>query len=209
MTLKSRQQGVENVNKAIAESERQMCELEMQKKNSVDEVDRLRKETLELENHIAMLDRKTSLYESLLLEVQFQKPSGDVCEETERNIMDITFQRQMEDEKSHCYFRLVHNLLCQYIGSETTWIKKYPTSRYIPTLLHDVGLVVSRCRLLGEEINLMKKWGCSEAGHPGHQLCGHTERPEDIVSSVTPAKNHLIKIVKRSMNVCCETSSSQ
>ncbi|CAB1340171.1 unnamed protein product [Coregonus sp. 'balchen'] len=123
--------------------------------------------------------------------------SGDVCEETERNIMDITFQRQMEDEKSHCYFRLVHNLLCQYIGSETTWIKKYPTSRYIPTLLHDVGLVVSRCRLLGEEINLMKKWGCSEAGHPGHQLCGHTERPEDIVSSVTPAKNHLIKIVKR------------
>ncbi|CAB1340172.1 unnamed protein product [Coregonus sp. 'balchen'] len=60
MTLKSRQQGVENVNKAIAESERQMCELEMQKKNSVDEVDRLRKETLELENHIAMLDRSVS-----------------------------------------------------------------------------------------------------------------------------------------------------
>lgn len=26
-------------------------------------------------------------------------------------------------------------------------------------LLHDVGLVVSRCRLLGEEIHLMKKWG--------------------------------------------------
>lgn len=37
-----------------------MCELELQKINSVDKVDRLRKETLELEKHIAMLDRSVS-----------------------------------------------------------------------------------------------------------------------------------------------------
>lgn len=92
-----------------------MCELKLQKINSVDKVDRLRKETLELEKHIAMLDRVNEwkfvqkddmktvysfLYESLLLEVQFEKPNGEVCEQTERNIMDITFQRQM-DVKSH------------------------------------------------------------------------------------------------------------
>ncbi|KAK6295291.1 hypothetical protein J4Q44_G00345170 [Coregonus suidteri] len=256
LTLKARQQGLENVNKAIAEGERQMCELKLQKINSVDKVDRLRKETLELENHIAMLDRVNEwkfgqkddrksiysfLYESLLLEVQFEKPNGgEVCEQTERNIMDITFQRQMDDEKSQCYSRLVHNLLCQYIGSETTWFKKYPTSRYIPKLLHDVGLVVSRCRLLGEEIHLMKKWGalrldildisCVDTqvrilfsslksfakfemtvavtyAYPfgllhvqnfrNHIGNATRDQVEDIVSSVTPAKNYLTKIVKR------------
>ncbi|XP_035649985.1 uncharacterized protein knl1 [Oncorhynchus keta] len=254
-TLKARQQGLEKVNKAIVKSERQMCELKLQKTNSVDKVDRLRKETLELEKHIAMLDRVNEwkfvqkddmktvysfLYESLLLEVQFEKPNGEVCEQTERNIMDITFQRQMDDEKSQCYSRLVHNLLCQYIGSETTWFKKYPTSRYIPMLLHDVGLVVSRCRLLGEEIHLMKKWGalrldildisCVDtqvrilfsslksfskfemtvavtSAYPfglfhvqnfqNHIGNATKDQVEDIVSSVTPAKNYLTKIVKR------------
>ncbi|KAM9420356.1 uncharacterized protein knl1 isoform 2-T3 [Salvelinus alpinus] len=254
-TLKARQQGLEKINKAIAKSERQMCELELQKINSVDKVDRLRKETLELEKHISMLDRVNEwkfvqkddmktvysfLYESLLLEVQFEKPNGEVCEQTERNIMDITFQRQMDDEKSQCYSRLVHNLLCQYIGSETTWFKKYPTSRYIPALLHDVGLVVSRCRLLGEEIHLMKKWGalrldildisCVDtqvrilfsslksfskfemtvavtSAYPfglfhvqnfqNHIGNATKDQVEDIVSSVTPAKDYLTKIVKR------------
>ncbi|KAJ8009170.1 hypothetical protein DPEC_G00086120 [Dallia pectoralis] len=254
-TLKSRQQGLENVNKAIAENERHICEIEMQKRSTMDRVDRLRKETLELENHIAMVDRLNEwkfvgkddrktvysfLYESVLLEVHFEKSDGELREECERNITDITFQRQMDDEKSPCYARLVHNLLCQYIGNDTNGFKKYTTSRYIPKLLHDVGLVVSRCRLLGEEIHLMKKWGalrlnvlnisCVETqvsilfsslktfakfemavvvsssypfcllhvqnfqNHIGNTTKGQVE---DIISSVTPAKNYLTKIIKK------------
>lgn len=90
-------------------------------------------------------------------------------------------------EKSEDHACLVHKLLSQYIDGETSWVEKYSTSRHVPTvfielnleifspvilksraenfvssfiqLLHDVSLVVSRCRLLGEELRLLKMWG--------------------------------------------------
>ncbi|XP_067097892.1 kinetochore scaffold 1 [Osmerus mordax] len=175
-TLKSRQQDLENVNKKVADNERQMCELEMQKNHSIERVDRLQTETHKLGNAIAMLDRLnewklgeqdvnrtvyTFLHESLHLEVLMEKPNGrdDVQVETERNIKDVTFQLHLDDQKSQCQARLVHRLLSQYLGDETAWVKKYPTSRYVSKLLHDVGLVVSRCRLLGEEVHRLKMWG--------------------------------------------------
>nr|XP_019953020.1 PREDICTED: protein CASC5 [Paralichthys olivaceus] len=79
--------------------------------------------------------------------------------QSERKISHINFKLQLNDEKSRCHARLVHKLLSQYVDSETSWVEKYPTSRHVPTLLHDVGLVVSRCRLLGEELRLLKMWG--------------------------------------------------
>ncbi|XP_046877989.1 uncharacterized protein knl1 [Hypomesus transpacificus] len=175
-TLKSRQQDLENVNKKVADNERQMCELVMQKNHSIERVGRLQNETHKLGNAIAMLDRLnewklgeqdenrtiyTFLHESLHLEVLMEKANGrdDVQVETERNIMDVTFQLHLDDQKSQCQARLVHRLLSQYLGDETSWVKKYPTSRYVSKLLHDVGLVVSRCRLLGEEVHRLKMWG--------------------------------------------------
>ncbi|XP_019911582.2 uncharacterized protein knl1 isoform X2 [Esox lucius] len=261
-TLKARQQGLENVNKAIAEHERQICEIKVQERCTLNRVDRLQKEALEQEDHIAMLDRLNEwkfvekddrktvysfLYQSFLMEVHFEKSDGENGEENERNIMDIRFHRQMDDEKSQCHSRLVHNLLCQYIGSDPSFFKTYITSRYIPKLLHDVGLVVSRCRLLGEEIHLMKKWGalrlnildisCVDtqvrilfsglktvakfemtiAIMSSYPFCllqlqnfqnhiGNTtkEQVEDIISSVTPARNYLTKIVKKiNENLLC------
>ncbi|KAL0967547.1 hypothetical protein UPYG_G00253620 [Umbra pygmaea] len=254
-SLKARQQGLENVNKAIAENERQMCEMELQKITTVNKVDKLQKETQELENHMDMLDRVNEwrfeekdeqktvysfLYQSFLLEIQFEASDEEITEDGERKIKDITFQHQMDDEKSQDSARLVHILLGQYVGSETNWLKNYPTSRYIPKLLHDVGLVVSRCRLLGEEIYLMKKWGslrldildisCVDtkvcilfsslkafakfeitlAITSSYPFCllqvqnfqnhiGNTtkEQLEGIISSITPAKNYLTKIVKK------------
>lgn len=84
---------------------------------------------------------------------------NDADNESERKISHITFRRQIDDEKSQCHARLVHKLLSQCIERETSWVEKYPTSRHVPKLLLDVGLVVSHCRLLGEELRLLKMWG--------------------------------------------------
>ncbi|XP_070782456.1 outer kinetochore KNL1 complex subunit KNL1 [Enoplosus armatus] len=102
----------------------------------------------------------TFLHETLHLQLVYEKSNGDDAEkESERKISRITFKLQLDDEKSQCHACLVHQLLSQYVEGETSWVEKYPTSRHVPKLLHDVGLVVSRCRLLGEELRLLKMWG--------------------------------------------------
>ncbi|KAJ8269935.1 hypothetical protein GJAV_G00108430 [Gymnothorax javanicus] len=95
------------------------------------------------------------------LEVLFEKAADGAATdaETEQKISDITFQLELDEEKSQCHARLVHSLLSQYIENENSWTQRYPTSLRIPALLHDVALVVGRCRLLGEEVHRLKKWG--------------------------------------------------
>ncbi|XP_071368715.1 outer kinetochore KNL1 complex subunit KNL1 [Centroberyx affinis] len=255
-TLKSSQLGLEKVTQVVADNERQMSELEMQKKHKLDKLNRLRTETQDLESHITMLhwvnewklgEKRdnctiyTFLYESLHLKLVFEKCDGnDADDESQRKISDITFKLQLDDEKPQSHAHLVHKLLSQYIEGQTAWVKTYPTSRFVPKLLHDVGLVVSRCRLLGEELRLLKMWGAlrldildisyvdtqvrivfsslkafskfefSVAFTSTYPYCvlqvqdfknhiGSTtiHQIEEIVSSVTPAKNYLTKIVKR------------
>ncbi|KAM4632888.1 outer kinetochore KNL1 complex subunit KNL1 [Polymixia lowei] len=174
-TLKSSQLGLDKVTRALADNERQTCDLEMQKRHNMDKLNRLQTDTQDLENHITMLHRVnewrlreelssctvyTFLFESFHLRVLFETSRGeDVDDESERNISNITFELHLDDEKSQGHAHLVHKLLSQYTEGETSWAKMYPTSRYVPKLLHDVGLVVSRCRLLGEELHLLKMWG--------------------------------------------------
>ncbi|XP_071777447.1 uncharacterized protein knl1 [Centroberyx gerrardi] len=252
-TLKS---SLEKVTRVLADNERQMSELEMQKKHKLDKLNRLRTETQDLESRITMLhlvnewklgEKRdnctiyTFLYETLQLKVVFEKCDGnDTDDESQRKISDITFKFQLDDEMPRSHAHLVHKLLSQYIEGQTARVEKYPTSRFVPKLLHDVGLVVSRCRLLGEELRLLKMWGgmrldildmsyvdtqvrivfsslkafskfeFSVAFTSTYPYCvlqvqnfknhiGSTtiHQIEEIVSSVTPAKNYLTKIVKR------------
>ncbi|XP_040921109.1 uncharacterized protein knl1 isoform X2 [Toxotes jaculatrix] len=173
--LKSRQEEMKKVTEALAENERQMSELELQKTQNSNKINRLKNETRNLESHVSMLqmlnewkfgEKKdnctiyTFLHETMHLHVVYEKSKGtDADDQCERKISHITFKLQLDDEKSQCHARLVHKLLSQYIESETSWVEKYPTSRHVAKLLHDIGLVVSRCRLLGEELRLLKMWG--------------------------------------------------
>ncbi|XP_064195599.1 kinetochore scaffold 1 [Anguilla rostrata] len=176
LTLELKQQELESLNMALADNERRVCELELEKNSTAGKVRKLQDETVELEKQITVLDRLTEwrlsektddravftfLYDSMGLEVLFEKPADKTMtgEETEQNVADITFQLELDEENSHCYARLVHSLLGQFIQNESSWAQRYPTSRHIPALLHDVALVVSRCRLLGEEIHRLQKWG--------------------------------------------------
>ncbi|XP_035535175.1 kinetochore scaffold 1 [Morone saxatilis] len=173
-SLKSRQEEMQKVTEALADNDRQITELEMQKKQNSNKLNRLKAETRNLESHITALQMVnewklgeksdnctayTFLHETFHLQLVFEKNGNDAGNQSERKISHITFKQQFDDEKSQGHACLVHKLLSQYIEGEAAWVEKYPTSRHVPKLLHDVGLVVSRCRLLGEELRLLKMWG--------------------------------------------------
>ncbi|KAJ8356323.1 hypothetical protein SKAU_G00191170, partial [Synaphobranchus kaupii] len=176
LTLEVKQQELQTLNMVLTENERRVSELELEKNNAKGKVRKLQDDTEELEKQKTVLDRLTEwrlsektddravftfLYDSMGLEVLFEKPADEIVtgEGTEQNVADITFQLELDEENSQCYARLVHNLLGQFIQNESSWARRYPTRRHVPVLLHDVALVVSRCRLLGEEIHRLQKWG--------------------------------------------------
>ncbi|XP_026174572.1 uncharacterized protein knl1 [Mastacembelus armatus] len=174
-SLKSRQEELEKVTEALADSERQISELEMEKQQNSKKLNRLKAETRNLESHITMLhmmseykfgEKKdngttyTFLYDTLHLQLVYENSKGnDAGNGSEQKISHITFQFQLDDKRSKPHAGLVHKLLSKYTEEESDWVGKYSTGRHVPKLLHDVGLVVSRCRLLGEELRLLKMWG--------------------------------------------------
>ncbi|XP_056437398.1 uncharacterized protein LOC130374580 [Gadus chalcogrammus] len=252
LTLKSGQLGLEKVTIEIADKERQMCEMEVQKKCNVDQVKRLQVEIQDLNGHFSLLHRLNEwklaerradyavysfLYGSLLLEVVFDTGAGEGRDE--RNILDINFKLELDEEKSECHACLVHTLVSDFISGQSHWVGKYLSSRCVPKLLHDVALVVSRLRLLGEEVRLLRTWGSLKfnisdircVGKRVHIVFSSLEamaefelslavttaypcsplqlqdfknhigstsvrRLEEIVSSVSPDKNYLTRIVK-------------
>ncbi|KAM9840626.1 outer kinetochore KNL1 complex subunit KNL1 [Aulostomus maculatus] len=174
LSLNSLQEGLKKVTETMADNEREIYELEIQKKQNSNKVNKLKTETRNLERHINMLNLVnewrfreksdnctiyTFLNDTLHLQLEHEHNGNDAAHEPEQKISHIIFTFQLDDEKSQCHARLVHKLLSQYINTETSWVERYPTSRHVPKLLHDVSLVVSRCRLLGEELRLLKMWG--------------------------------------------------
>ncbi|XP_074472663.1 uncharacterized protein knl1 isoform X2 [Sebastes fasciatus] len=174
-SLKSRQEEMQKVTEALADNDRQISELEIQKKQNSNKLNRLKAETRNLESHVTVQNMVNEwkfaekrdnctvysfLHETLHLQLVYEKTNGnDADNQSERKISHITFKLQLDDEKSHGHACLVHKLLSRYIEGESDLVEKYPTSRHVPQLLQEVGLVVSRCRLLGEELRLLKMWG--------------------------------------------------
>ncbi|KAE8286726.1 hypothetical protein D5F01_LYC14673 [Larimichthys crocea] len=123
-----------------------------EKQNS-NKLNRLKAETRNLESHITTLH--------MVNEWKFGE-KRDNC--TVYTFLHDTFHLQLvyeksDDEESQGHACLVHKLLSQFTEGEASWVEKYPMTRHVPKLLHDVSLVVSRCRLLGEELRLLKMWG--------------------------------------------------
>ncbi|KAI4801587.1 hypothetical protein KUCAC02_019472 [Chaenocephalus aceratus] len=173
-SLKSLQEDMQEATEALADNDRRIAELEMQRKQSSNKLNKLRTEKRSLESHVSLLDLLNEwkfaersdnstiysfLHKTLDLQLLFEKPNENDADKSERKISHITFKFQLDDEKSKDHARLVHKLVSQYVEGNTDWVEKYPTSRHVPTLLHDVSLVVSRCRLLGEELRLLNMWG--------------------------------------------------
>uniref|UniRef100_A0A8C1KJ19 Kinetochore scaffold 1 n=1 Tax=Cyprinus carpio TaxID=7962 RepID=A0A8C1KJ19_CYPCA len=173
--LKAKEEDLHRLNSAVTEKERDIGELEIQLRSLESQQEKLQGESSSLKNHLATLnsmnewclnatDEKgalfTFLHKTVHLQVNLQTPAGKdwMTEDVERNI-DVSFQLHLNVEKSECHASMVHKLLALYYHSQTQWTQRYPTTRHIPELLHDISLVVGRLRLLGEEIHRLKKWG--------------------------------------------------
>ncbi|XP_065611645.1 kinetochore scaffold 1 [Cyrtonyx montezumae] len=101
------------------------------------------------------------LHDSIELTVVFGTPiDGDVFgENPSRKIVSLSFESLLDEEKAPLSSGLVQRLIFQFIESRGCWQEKCPTLQYLPQVLHDVSLVVSRCRILGEEIEFLERWG--------------------------------------------------
>ncbi|KYO28354.1 protein CASC5 isoform B [Alligator mississippiensis] len=103
----------------------------------------------------------TFLYDSIELTLKFGPPIDGVLfnEKPCKKTVDVSFESLLDEEKAPLSSRLVKRLIFQFIESQKSWQEKCPTLNHVPQMLHEVSLVVCRCRLLGEEIEFLMKWG--------------------------------------------------
>ncbi|NXA41101.1 KNL1 protein, partial [Eudromia elegans] len=103
----------------------------------------------------------TFLYDSIEFTVVFGSSidgdffGGIPC----RKIVSMSFESLLDEEAAPLSSCLVQRLIFQFIESKECWQERCPTFHYLPQVLHDISLVVSRCKVLGEEIEFLEKWG--------------------------------------------------
>ncbi|XP_073722266.1 uncharacterized protein knl1 [Misgurnus anguillicaudatus] len=173
--LKAKEDDLHKLNSALNETESEIDQLQIQQRTLEGQEEKLREECSGFKSHLATLNSLnewrlektdergalfTFLHNTVHLQVKLQTPAGNewMTEGVEQN-MDVSLSFQLNVDKSECHASMVHKLLALHEKSQTQWMQKYPTTRHIPELLHDVSLVVGRLRLLGEEIHRLKKWG--------------------------------------------------
>ncbi|XP_060684746.1 kinetochore scaffold 1 isoform X2 [Hemiscyllium ocellatum] len=101
------------------------------------------------------------LYDSLELTLNFGEPvlvdlsPGAKC----KRILDINLVSALDEDEAPLHSKLVHELIMTYWKSQDSWQDVYTNELQLPMLLLDVSLVVSRCRLLGDELEYLMNWG--------------------------------------------------
>ncbi|MEE6508978.1 hypothetical protein FKM82_023635 [Ascaphus truei] len=103
----------------------------------------------------------TFLYDSIELAITFGDPvdGENFIDKPCRRISSVTFESQLNEEMAPPSSILVQRLILQFIENRGCLHHSYTTQEHLPQLLLDVSLVVSRCRLLGEEVEFLMKWG--------------------------------------------------
>ncbi|KAI5090182.1 kinetochore scaffold 1 isoform X2, partial [Silurus meridionalis] len=200
--LKAKQEQLDALNSDVTEKENQICKLELQAQSLEDTRDKVQVETREFKCHAGNLNSLnewrvfpgnknglvfTFLHNTVQLEVKHKHAAviyiflqGKECMQDQD--VDIAFKFLLNAESSQPSAVMIHKLLTEKINSQATWMQKYSTTQSIPMLLHDVSLVVSRLRLLGEEIHRLEKWGGLRLGIL-HITCVDTQ-VEVVFSSV-------------------------
>ncbi|NWI94627.1 KNL1 protein, partial [Pitta sordida] len=101
------------------------------------------------------------LYDSLELTVVFGPPvdGDDFGGDPSRTVLNLNFESFLDEEQAPPSSCLVQRLIFQFIDSQGSWQEKCPTLHYLPQVLHDISLVVNRCKTLGEEMEFLESWG--------------------------------------------------
>ncbi|XP_020382277.1 kinetochore scaffold 1 [Rhincodon typus] len=101
------------------------------------------------------------LYDSLELTLTFGEPvSADLSPGAKcKKILDINLVSALDEDEAPLHSKLVHELIMTYWKSQGSWQDVYTNELQLPMLLLDVSLVVSRGRLLGDELEYLLNWG--------------------------------------------------
>ncbi|NXR53838.1 KNL1 protein, partial [Hippolais icterina] len=101
------------------------------------------------------------LYDSVTLTVVFGPPvDGEFfAAHPSRSIISLDFESFLDEEQAPPSSCLVQRLIFQFIESRGRWQEKCPTLCYLPQALFDISLVVNRCKILGEELEFLQRWG--------------------------------------------------
>ncbi|XP_068050654.1 kinetochore scaffold 1 [Anomalospiza imberbis] len=101
------------------------------------------------------------LYDSVTLTVVFGPPIDDefFAARPSRSIATLDFESFLDEEQAPPSSCLVQKLIFQFIESRGCWQKKCPKLCYLPQALFDISLVVNRCKILGEELEFLQRWG--------------------------------------------------
>ncbi|KAG8449649.1 hypothetical protein GDO86_016332 [Hymenochirus boettgeri] len=100
------------------------------------------------------------LYDSIELNIKFEDVVGDTfIRKPCRRVSMVAFESLLNEETAPPSSLLVHRLVMQFFENNGSFPEKCKTQKDLPQLLFDLSLAVSRCRLLGEEIEYLMKWG--------------------------------------------------
>ncbi|KAM9223337.1 outer kinetochore KNL1 complex subunit KNL1 [Leptosomus discolor] len=166
---------LESIKAQEEELQRELSDLETQNEQMLAEINQLEEETKCWQELVEKYDFTeweitewsqeqavfTFLHDSIELTVVFGPPiDGDEFgEDPSRKIVSLNFESLLDDEEAPPSSCLVLRLIFQFIESQGCWQEKCPTLHYLPQVLHDVSLVVSHCKILGEEIEFLERWG--------------------------------------------------
>ncbi|NWS46802.1 KNL1 protein, partial [Probosciger aterrimus] len=172
---KNLQEELENLKAQEEQLQRELSELETENEQMVAEMNQLKKKAKSCEEILERYDFTewqimewseqqavfSFLYDSIELTVVFGPPTdGDVFgEDPSRKIVSLNFESFLDEEKAPPPSCLVQRLIFQFIKSRGCWQEKCPTLYYLPQALHDISLVVNRCKILGEEMEYLERWG--------------------------------------------------
>ncbi|XP_063106350.1 kinetochore scaffold 1 isoform X2 [Cavia porcellus] len=173
--MRAAERDLEQLKTEEEELQRKLLEVEAQKEQTLSQIDFMQKQinrTEELLDHLSLSEWEviewsddqavfTFVYDTIELTITFGEPVAGVpfLEKTDRKIADLNFQSLLDEVKAPSSSLLVHQLIFQYIEEQESWKKKCTTQHQVPKMLQELSLVVSHCRLLGEEIEFLKRWG--------------------------------------------------
>ncbi|XP_048649485.1 kinetochore scaffold 1 isoform X2 [Marmota marmota marmota] len=157
------------------ELQRKLLELEVQKEQTLTQIDFMQKQTNRTEELLNQLSLSewdviewtddqavfTFVYDTIELIITFGEPVVGLpfLDKAHRKITDLNFQSLLDEDKAPTSSLLVHKLIFQYIEEQESWKKKCTTQHQVPKMLQELSPIVNNCRLLGEEIEFLKKWG--------------------------------------------------
>ncbi|XP_051000354.1 kinetochore scaffold 1-like [Acomys russatus] len=155
--------------------QRKLIEVETQKVQTLAQIESTKEQTTKTEELLDQLSLTewdviewsddqavfTFLYDSVELIITFGEPGVGLpfLDKAYRKINELKFQSLLDEDKAPPSSLLVHKLIFKYIEEQESWKKKCTTQHQVPQMLQELSLVVNRCRLLGEEIEFLKRWG--------------------------------------------------